>query len=176
MEFLSQTVTHYRTYIRLSVLEVGFKSLSCFQYYEYSRNYKPSLYHFASQWRNYRFRSSRSTGTSRFSFRQNRGLVPFPSRRGPADPMRMRWLRFPQSLLLALTLVLLDAILVRDRGSPGAAAGRHHAHAVFFLAILGAWCALPQAALPAAGLQHGTLAPPVCVHNVTHATLLIELS
>lgn len=77
-------------------------------------------------------------------------------------------LRFSWPLLLAFTLVFLDTILVRDRGNPGTAAGQRHAHAVFFLAILRAWCAFPEAILPAAGLEHGTLAPPVCIQNLRY--------
>jgi len=61
-------------------------------------------------------------------------------------------LGFSRPLLFAFTLVFLDTILVRNRGNPGTAAGRRHAHAVFFLAILGAWCAFPQTILSAAGL------------------------
>lgn len=81
---------------------------------------------------------------------------------------RKRQLRLPRPLLLAFMLVLLDTILVRNRGNPGASAGRRHAHAVFFLAILGAWCAFPKAILSAAGLQHGTLAPPGCIQNLRY--------
>lgn len=84
--------------------------------------------------------------------------------------------RLTQSLLLALMLVLLDAIFVRDRGHPGAAAGRHHAHAVVFLANLGAWGALPQTTLPAAGLQHGSLAPPVRIQDLRYKERTIFLA
>lgn len=65
-----------------------------------------------------------------------------------------------------MTLVLLDAIFVRYRGNPGTAAGRRHAYAVFFLAVLRAWCALPQAMLSATGLEHGSLALPGCILNL----------